>query len=76
MKTFILAVFLILVAASAEAGLSKGPPQIETVRNAHAETPAAVKPAAEPAVKKKRKRRREDDEDILGKDDKDIDIDL
>ena len=76
MKSFILAGILTLIAASAQAGLLKGPPQIETVGKSFAETNSvsgakpAVRPMVKPVVKKKHKKRREDeDDDILGKDD-------
>jgi hypothetical protein len=73
MKTFIIAAMLCFIAASAEAGLSTGQQQIESVRNAKAETIPAAKPVQ--PVKKKQKRRREEDDDDIKIDDIKVDID-
>lgn len=78
MKTFIIAGIFSLVAVTAQAGLSKGPPQIEAVRQTNAETNSvsvarpAVRPAARPVVKKvkpRHKQRRRSDDDDFDRDD-------
>jgi|EndMetStandDraft_5_1072996.scaffolds.fasta_scaffold166559_1 hypothetical protein len=78
MKTFIIAGSLLLFAATAQAGLLKGPPQIEAVRQTNAETNSvsvarpALRPAARPLVKKvkpRHKQRRRSDDDDFDRDD-------
>ena len=64
MKTFIIAGILTLIAASAQAGLSTGPEQIETVRKTTVEANSAAKPVVK-KVKKPHRRRREDDDDSI-----------
>lgn len=73
MRTFIVAVTITLLTASAHAGLSTGPKHVEPVRpRAETNSVSVIKPAAKRAAavkpvktvkKKPAKRRRDDDDD-------------